>query len=45
MLIRTLLMKCDTGFDLVVIVDSTSGHSFEYESVGKHLLKPEAIGL
>ena len=33
MLIKTLLKKCETGFDLVIIVDSTSGHTMEYSSV------------
>jgi len=33
MLVKTLLNKCDTGFDLVIIADSTSGHTTEFDSV------------
>lgn len=33
MLIKSLLKKCETGFDLIVIADSTSGHTMEYKSV------------
>ena len=33
MLVKTLLTKCDTGFDLVIVADSTSGHTMEFDSV------------
>lgn len=33
MLVKTLLKRCETGFDLVVIVDSTAGHTYEFSSV------------
>lgn len=33
MLIKTLLKKCETGFDLVIVADSTSGHTLEFTSV------------
>ena len=33
MLVKTLLKSCGTGFDLVIIADSTSGHTCEYNSV------------
>ena len=33
MLVKTLLKKCGTGFDLIVVADSTSGHTMEYSSV------------
>lgn len=33
MLVKTLLEHCDMGFDLVVIADSTSGHTMKYSSV------------
>ena len=33
MLVKTLLKKCDTGFDLVIVADSTSGHTMEFSSV------------
>lgn len=35
MLVKTLLKECETGFDLVIIADSTSGHTMEYSSVEK----------
>ena len=33
MLIKSLLKKCETGFDLVIVADSTSGHTMEFSSV------------
>lgn len=39
MLIKSLLRKCETGFDLVVVVDSTTGHAIEYSSVAACLIK------
>ena len=33
MLVKTLLKSCETGFDLVVIADSTSGHTMEFNTV------------
>lgn len=33
MTINSLLKKCDTGFDLVIVADATSGHTYEYNSV------------
>lgn len=33
MLVKTLLKSCDTGFDLVIVADSTSGHTMEFSSV------------
>ena len=33
MLVKTLLKKCETGFDLVFVADSTSGHTMEFDSV------------
>ena len=33
MLVKTLLNNCETGFDLVIIADSTSGHTMEFSSV------------
>lgn len=33
MLIKTLLRNCGTGFDLVIVADSTSGHTMEFSSV------------
>lgn len=33
MLVKTLLKHCSTGFDLVIIADSASGHTMEYSSV------------
>ena len=33
MLVKTLLKKFGTGFDLIVVADSTSGHTMEYSSV------------
>ena len=32
-MIKTLLKYCGTGFDLVFISDSTSGHNYEFSSV------------
>lgn len=33
MLVKTLLKTCETGFDLVIVADSTSGHTMEFSSV------------
>ena len=33
MLVKTLLKNCETGFDLVVVVDSLAGHTMEFNSV------------
>ncbi len=33
MLVKTLLKDCETGFDLVIIADSVSGHTMEFDSV------------
>nr|DAU33191.1 MAG TPA: hypothetical protein [Caudoviricetes sp.] len=33
MLVKTLLNTCATGFDLVIVADSTSGHTYEYDSI------------
>ena len=33
MTIKSLLKKCETGFDLIVVADSTSGHTVEYSNV------------
>lgn len=33
MLIKTLLKKCETGFDLVIVADSATGHTLEFTSV------------
>lgn len=33
MLVKTLLKYCGTGFDMVFIADSISGHNHEYYSV------------
>lgn len=33
MLVKTLLKSCATGFDLVIVADSTSGHTMEFSSV------------
>lgn len=33
MLVKTLLKHCETGFDLVIVADSTSGHTLEFASV------------
>ncbi len=33
MLVKTLLKSCETGFDLVIVADSTSGHTLEFNSV------------
>lgn len=33
MLIKTLLKRCETGFDLVIVADRTSGHTLEFTSV------------
>ena len=33
MLVKTLLKSCATGFDLVIIADSTSGHTLEFSSI------------
>ena len=33
MMIKSLLKKCETGFDRVIVADSTSGHTMEYSSV------------
>lgn len=33
MLVKTLLKYCGTGFDLVIVADSTSGHTMEFSSV------------
>ena len=33
MLVKTLLKSCGTGFNLVIIADSVSGHTMEYCSV------------
>lgn len=33
MLVKTLLKHCETGFDLVVIADSATGHTMEYSCV------------
>ena len=39
MLVKTLLRQCATGFDLVIIADSTSGHTMEYSSVAAALIQ------
>lgn len=33
MLVKTLLKHCETGFELIVIADSTTGHTMEYSNV------------
>lgn len=33
MLVKTLLKSCATGFDLVIVADSTSGHTLEFSSI------------
>lgn len=33
MTINSLLKKCDSGFDRVIVADSTSGHTCDYKSV------------
>lgn len=33
MLVKTLLKHCETGFDLVIVADSVSGHTMEFSSV------------
>ena len=33
MLVKTLLKSCETGFDLVIVADSTSGHTMEFNTV------------
>ena len=33
MTINSLLKRCDSGFDNVIVADSTSGHTYEYKSV------------
>lgn len=33
MLVKTLLKECATGFNLVIIADSTSGHTMEFDSI------------
>lgn len=33
MLVKTLLRHCETGFDLVFVADSATGHTMEYSSV------------
>ena len=33
MLVKTLLKRCGTGFDRVIVADSTSGHTMEFSSV------------
>lgn len=38
MLVKSLLKKCETGFDLVIIADRTSGHTYEYNSVTHALI-------
>lgn len=35
MLVKTLLKNCETGFDHVIIVDSTAGHVIECCSVAE----------
>lgn len=35
MLIKSLLKKCETGFDLIVVVDSVAGHTLEFSSVAE----------
>lgn len=35
MTINSLLKKCGTGFDLIAVADSTSGHTCEYSSVAE----------
>lgn len=35
MLVKTLLKNCETGFDLVVVVDSVAGHTLEFSSVSE----------
>lgn len=39
MLVKTLLKHCETGFDLVNVADSTSGHTMEYESLGHAVIE------
>lgn len=34
MLVKTLLKQCSTGFDLVIVADSVSGHTMEFDSLG-----------
>ena len=38
MLVKSLLKKCETGFDLVIIADSTSGHTYEYNSLAHAII-------
>lgn len=38
MLIKSLLKKCETGFDLVIVADSTNGHTMEFNSVKEALI-------
>lgn len=39
MLVKTLLKKCETGFDLIVVADSATGHTMEYRSVADALIE------